>query len=245
MDPTLAILTSRSYIRSLTNYVFISIPFDFLTFLRQERFYKIDAILIVNLHPPLANLIILPFVHNLETCKTWNNMYGIPPFLIVPHYLRRVPPLVTAHATCVQACGRIHLWLYPNRAILASHTFCYADRNLYYANLLDLGSRPGDARSPSMYIAGIDDECCISISLRPLHASWGNPEVELTTMSILNPSREWGRTEYLRVNDLMPKWSHTSISKRTHPNPFDPHLRYKSWWFTKKRLHHRFWSTIC
>ena len=74
-----------------------------------------------------------------------------------------------------------------------SHTLCYADRNLRFADLLDIGSRPGVARSPSIYLAGTDNECCISISLGPLHLSWGYPEVELTTMSILNPSRERGR----------------------------------------------------
>ena len=67
-----------------------------------------------------------------------------------PHGLRRVPPLETAHATYVRACGRIHLLLGPDRAILASHTLYYADRYLHYVDLLDLGSRPGVAHSPSI-----------------------------------------------------------------------------------------------
>ena len=64
------------------------------------------------------------------------------------HSPRIAQPLGTAYVTCVQSCGRISLLLDPNRAILAFHTLCRANRYPHYDDLLDLRSRSKDSHLP-------------------------------------------------------------------------------------------------
>ena len=80
----------------------------------------------------------------------------------------------------------------------------YANRYMRYVDQIDLVSRPGVAHSPSIWLAGTDAESCIAISLGPDPASWCFPVVALPPTSISDPSRGFGKTEYLRVHDLVP-----------------------------------------